>query len=47
MGGVVGIAWGTTEGVGTAWGVVEVDEADDEEAAKGRVVGPPGAAVNR
>jgi hypothetical protein len=28
-----------------AWGAAKADEAHDEEAAKGRAVGPPGVAV--
>jgi hypothetical protein len=38
---VVVIAWGATEVTGTMRGAAEVDEAHDEEAAKGWAVGPP------
>jgi hypothetical protein len=37
-GGVVGVAWGATEVVDTTQGTVEVYEASDEGAAKGRAV---------
>jgi hypothetical protein len=45
VGGVVDATWGTTEGVGTAWGTLKVDEAHDEGAANGQAVGPPGVVV--
>jgi hypothetical protein len=42
---VVVVVWGAVEVTGAARGTVEVDEAHDEEATKGRAVGPCGAVV--
>jgi hypothetical protein len=39
------IAWGRTEVAGTTRGTVEVNEAHNEEATKGQMVGPPGVVV--
>jgi hypothetical protein len=40
-GGVIGIAWGTTEVVGIVRGTIEIGEAGDEGVVQGLAVGPP------
>jgi hypothetical protein len=41
----MGATWCAIEGVGAARGMMEVDEARDEEATKGHAVEPPGVVV--